>query len=368
MNVCGAMPLNRSAILEMAKSHDVKDRQELAASVGSICLQDYTLLNDHERSLFTEIMLHLLDSATVDLKKDLAIALSEQKKAPRPLMEALAHEEFSIAEAVLSKCNVLKDKALIDVIRHRTTQHQLAIACRKQLSEQVSDMIVEQGNPLVITELLKNKGAKIGEATLRYLVDQSKKIDDYRNPLLGREDLLPEHAATMYQWVSETLQKEICKKFNLKEDDIRVFLDKAMASQLKRLSEAQKNKTEDDLVALLDKEQQLTVPFMIRCLKEGEIALFEAVLAHKLGVSSDHLPPQILQDRTLFTLACKGIDLSQSDYLDMVTILQQAEGKNPRQIRQELKLWQSEYRKINRDSAQGAIKSWQHRVTQEDLQ
>jgi uncharacterized protein (DUF2336 family) len=350
----------------MAKSHDPKDRQDLAASVGSICLQDYTYLNDHERFLFTEIMLHLLDSATLDLKKDLAIALSEEKKAPRPLMEALAHEDFSIAEVVLSKCAVLSDKALIDIIRHRTTQHQLAIACRKQLSEQVSDVIIEQDNPLVITELLKNKGAKIGEATLRYVVEQSKKIDDYRNPLLGREDLLPEHAATMYQWVSETLQQEICKKFNLKKDDIQTFLDKAIASQLKRLSEAQKNKTEDDLVALLDKEHQLTVPFMIRCLKEGEIALFEAILSYKLGVSLDHLPPQILQDRTLFTLACKGMDLSQSDYLDIVTILHQAEGKDPIQISQELKLCQSEYRKINRDSAQRAIKSWQNRVTQGD--
>ena len=352
--------------MEMAKSHDPKDRQDLAASVGSICLQDYTYLNDHERFLFTEIMLHLLDSATLDLKKDLAIALSEEKKAPRPLMEALAHEDFSIAEVVLSKCAVLSDKALIDIIRHRTTQHQLAIACRKQLSEQVSDVIIEQDNPLVITELLKNKGAKIGEATLRYVVEQSKKIDDYRNPLLGREDLLPEHAATMYQWVSETLQQEICKKFNLKKDDIQTFLDKAIASQLKRLSEAQKNKTEDDLVALLDKEHQLTVPFMIRCLKEGEIALFEAILSYKLGVSLDHLPPQILQDRTLFTLACKGMDLSQSDYLDIVTILHQAEGKDPIQISQELKLCQSEYRKINRDSAQRAIKSWQNRVTQGD--
>ena len=287
----------------MAKSQDPQDRQNLADSVGSICLEDYTYLNDQERALFTEIMLHLLNTATLDLKKSLALSLSDHPQAPRPLMEALAQDDFFVAEVVLSKCAVLSDRALVDIIRHRTLQHQMAIACRKHLNEQVSDAIIEQNNPLLITELLKNKGAKIGEATLRYLVDQSKKIDVYRNPLLNRDDLLPEHAATMYQWVGETLREEICKKFNLEENDVQNLLDKAMAIQLGRLAEVQKSKTQDELVSLLDAEQELTVPFMIRCLKEGEIALFEAILCYKLEVPWNHMPPQILQDRTLFTLA-----------------------------------------------------------------
>ncbi len=361
-----APQFNKNAILDMAKSQDPQDRQNLADSVGSICLEDYTYLNDQERALFTEIMLHLLNTATLDLKKSLALSLSDHPQAPRPLMEALAQDDFFVAEVVLSKCAVLSDRALVDIIRHRTLQHQMAIACRKHLNEQVSDAIIEQNNPLLITELLKNKGAKIGEATLRYLVDQSKKIDVYRNPLLNRDDLLPEHAATMYQWVGETLREEICKKFNLEENDVQNLLDKAMAIQLGRLAEVQKSKTQDELVSLLDAEQELTVPFMIRCLKEGEIALFEAILCYKLEVPWNHMPPQILQDRTLFTLACKGMDLSESDYLDIIAILQTAQDTDPKQIYQEEKLYQSEYRRVNLDSARRAIKSWQNRVTQKD--
>ena len=361
-----APQFNKNAILDMAKSQDPKDRRNLADSVGSICLEDYTYLSDQERALFTEIMLHLLNTATLDLKQSLALSLSDHPQAPRPLMEALAQDDFFVAEVVLSKCDVLSDRALVDIIRHRTLQHQMAIACRKHLNEQVSDAIIEQNNPLLITELLKNKGAKIREATLRYLVDQSKKIDIYRNPLLSRDDLLPEHAATMYQWVGETLREEICKKFNLKESDVQNLLDKAMVIQLGRLAEVQKSKTQDELVFLLDEEQELTVPFMIRCLKEGEIALFEAILAYKLEVPWNHMPPQILQDRTLFTLACKGMDLSESDYLDIIAILQTAQDKEPQQIYQEEKLYQSEYRKVNLDSARRAIKSWQNRVTQKD--
>jgi hypothetical protein len=139
-----------------------------------------------------------------------------------------------------------------------------------------------------------------------------------------------------------------------------------MAIQLERLAEAQKSKTQDELVSLLDKEQELTISFMIRCLKEGEIALFEAILAHKLEVPSSHMPPQILQDRTLFTLACKGMDLSERDYLDIMAILQKVQNKDPEQIRQDEKVHQSEYRKVNLDSARRAIKSWQNRVTQKD--
>lgn len=361
------MPINKNVILDMAKSQEPEDRQNLADSVGSMCLEDYTQLNDQERALFTEIMLHLLNNATMDLKKSLALALSDHPQAPRPLMEILAQDDFSVAEVVLSKCAALSDKALIDIIRHRTVQHQMAIACRKHLSEQVSDVIVEQNNPLIITELLKNKEAKIREATLHYLADQSKKIDDYRNPLLGRDDLLPEHAAIMYQWVGETLREEICKKFNLAEQDVQVFLDKALDIQAKRWMEAKKTKTQDELVALLDQEQALTVPFMIRCLREGEIALFEAILAHKLKVPSDHLPPQILEDRTLLTLACKGMDLAEDDYLELMLVLHTAQDGKAKTMRQARKLYQEEYEKINLDSARRAIQSWQNRVTQGDV-
>ena len=137
-----APQFNKNAILDMAKSQDPQDRQNLADSVGSICLEDYTYLNDQERALFTEIMLHLLNTATLDLKKSLALSLSDHPQAPRPLMEALAQDDFFVAEVVLSKCAVLSDRALVDIIRHRTLQHQMAIACRKHLNEQVSDAII----------------------------------------------------------------------------------------------------------------------------------------------------------------------------------------------------------------------------------
>jgi hypothetical protein len=60
------------------------------------------------------------------------------------------------------------------------------------------------------------------------------------------------------------------------------------------------------------------------------------------------------------------MDLSESDYLDIIAILQTAQDTDPRQIHQEEKLYQLEYRKVNLDSARRVIKSWQNRVTQKD--
>jgi hypothetical protein len=60
------------------------------------------------------------------------------------------------------------------------------------------------------------------------------------------------------------------------------------------------------------------------------------------------------------------MDLSESDYLDIIAILQTAQDTDPKQIYQEEKLYQSEYRRVNLDSARRAIKSWQNRVTQKD--
>ena len=278
-------------------------------------------------------------------------------------MEALANDEFPVAEIVLSKYEALNDNALINIVKHRAIQYKMSVACRKNLSYQVSDVIVEQGSKTLITELLKNTSAKISQATLGYLVDQSKKVNEYSVPLLNRDDLLPQHAAIMYQWVSETLRESICKKFAVNDNEIESLLSNVVSQQMKRLIAAQKTNTQDELVLLLEKENHLSTEFMIRCLKEGEIELFEAILAHKFGVLSSHLPPQILHDETLLALACRGIELSLDDYIEIISILKKIHHKvfsAP-----DARKYRTQYLKINHSSAKRTIKTWQTRVTTE---
>src|SRR5690606_8795579 len=95
---------------------------------------------------------------------------------------------------------------LVEIIRHRTIQHQLAIAMRQHVSETVSDALVETGNSDVIKALLDNGNARVSAATMEYLVEESRRVDSYQEPLVRRSDLSPSLARRMGRWVGAALR------------------------------------------------------------------------------------------------------------------------------------------------------------------
>ncbi len=72
------------------------------------------------------------------------------------LLKMLANDEIEVAGPVLKKSTVLQDLDLVEVIRNRTIEHQLAIAVREHVSERVSGALVEAGHEWVITTLLSS--------------------------------------------------------------------------------------------------------------------------------------------------------------------------------------------------------------------
>ncbi|HIF05121.1 MAG TPA: DUF2336 domain-containing protein, partial [Candidatus Poseidoniales archaeon] len=110
---------------------------------------------------------------------------------------------------------VLHDVDLIEIIKHRTQSHQLAVSMRKNVSEEVSDALVETGDTGVITSLLENEDAAISHASMEYIVAESKRADTFQNPLINRKDLPPEMARKMYWWVSVAVRQHIVDNFNI---------------------------------------------------------------------------------------------------------------------------------------------------------
>ena len=93
---------------------------------------------------------------------------------------------------------MLQDLELIEIIQHRTFEHQLTISMRNDVSEAVSDALVETGNVKVIQTLIKNDTGTISDNTLEYLANESKTREPYQLPLLDRPDFSPHLAQPMY--------------------------------------------------------------------------------------------------------------------------------------------------------------------------
>ncbi|MFB3055426.1 MAG: DUF2336 domain-containing protein [Alphaproteobacteria bacterium] len=177
----------------------------------------------------------------MSVRRKLANQLAALDNVPHELIVTLANDEIEVAYPILVKSKLLYDTDLIEIIRHRTLQHQLSIAMHRALSEGVSDALVENGDEDVIKTLLENTNARIAKSTMEYLVEQSKRVDSFQNPILRRPDLDRELAKRMYWWVSAALKIYVAEHFDIDPMELDEALDTTVAEIMHHESEADVN-------------------------------------------------------------------------------------------------------------------------------
>ncbi len=301
-------------LVRLARDKTVSGRQTLVATIGDLFLSMDTVLSERERVLMSEILHRLVLDMELSLRKALAERLAGHPKAPRELVVALANDTIEVAHPLLVESEVLQDIELIEIIRNRTLEHQLAITIRNHLSEPVAEALVETDNVDVITRLLENENAKISQKTMEYLVEQSQRVDAYQNPLLRRPDLEPALARRMYWWVSAALRSFILDHFEVDPE----MLDSTMEATVKALARAPSEDAVSramELAERLAESEGISFELMLRTLRRGEVSLFIALFSKFTGVRL------ALARRILFEpggeglcIACKGAGIDKQSF------------------------------------------------------
>ena len=270
----------------LARDRSTASRATLVATVGDLFFGRRTILSERERVLMTEILRQLIGDVERSVRIALAERLADHPEAPQELVLALANDDIEVAHPILMRSVVLQDMELIEIIRHRTMRHQLSIALRKSVSEAVSDELVATGDKAVVRTLLENRGARISPATLEYIVEQSREVGAFQRPLLRREELGEELAKRMYCWVSAALRKHIVENYSLDPGT----LDETIGRTIEELIDEIRTRagpgrhTPMQVAELLAHANAQTPRFLIELLREGQIGLFEGVLAEMAGL------------------------------------------------------------------------------------
>ncbi len=275
---------NLQKLLSMALDRSVKGRETLARTIGKLFSEEERALSELERALMTDILGKLISDIEIIVRKALSEELSSTKTVPHELILMLANDEIEVARPILLESSIVEDQDLVDIIKTRTHQHQLSIAMRNDISKDVSDALVNTGKKDVIKTLLDNKNAEVSELTLEYLTDQSRRIDDFQEPLINRDDLPPHLAERMYWWVSASLRAHILRNFPVDIQD----LDNKIQSGIHKLVDqdrlvAQKVTPASKLAHSLEKNKLLTSDTLVQALRQGEIELFETMFCQMSG-------------------------------------------------------------------------------------
>ena len=346
-------------LFDLARDKTVASRHALTATVTDLFFSRGSALTDRERALMTEILRQLINDVETSVRRTLAEKLAVHKDAPRDLVVALANDEIEVAHHILQHSEVLRDEELIEIIHHRTLEHQLAIAVRRQVSEQVSDALVETGHVDVIRTLLENANATISAATMAYLVEQSKRVDTYQNPLLRRPDLGADLARRMYWWVSAALRKHILANFPVNPTEFDNALEGTVVDLASQPPGGAKSKSAE-LADNLEQQKAITPQLLVQSLRQGEIALFEALFAKLTGIRLT-LVRRLLFERggEGLAIASQALHIEAPIFASIYLLSRKARPSDPPPARGEVKRILDLYERITYDSAESLLKKWQ---------
>lgn len=258
------------------------------------------------------------------MRKVVSTRLADRNDPPAELISLLANDDIEVAFPILSESKVLKDNDLIEVIHHRTLEHQLAVAIRQTVSEAVSDALVEQGNERVIRTLLQNDNAQISEKTMAFLVEQSERMNSFQEPILRRRDLKPDMAKRMFLWVSAALRKFIVENCGLSAVEVDELMEQAALESL-TVDEPGGESKSGELAHVLNAEGTVDPALMIRALRDGEVRLLVDLLSETTGVRPDLIMRFVLEPSgESLAVACKALDMSDEEFETIFTLCRKA--------------------------------------------
>jgi len=345
-------------LLGLARSKSQESRSNLTNIVLGLFEEKEGVLTDRERTLMFGILHSVVMEIEMSVRQSVATRLAGLADVPDDLIAELANDDIAVAYPILSASGLLRDEQLIDVIRLRTMEHQLAVTMRREVSEVVSGALVKAGNESVIVSLLKNQNAKISDNTMEYLVQQSQRVDSFQEPILHREDLQPDLAKRMFLWVSAALREHIIDNFKLDKATVDDLLEQ-IAQQEITSSSAPSTRKADELARILKEEGLVTVDMLLTALKEGEVPLFVSMFC-KLSNLRQHLVMRLLFEAggQGLAIACRGIALGKDDFLAIYRQSQKAKSVDAAESEEKIPELSAFYDKMSQSAAADVLRMW----------
>ena len=349
-----------NALFVLAREKSKAGRRALFATVKDLFFENGGALTERERALMGDILRKLIADVEILVRKDLAERLAKRADAPRELVVALANDEFEVAYPLLKESTLLHDADLIEIIRHRTQAHQVAVATRKGVSEQVSETLVGTGDTDVIATLLDNGDAAISRSVMEYLVAESKRVDRFQMPLVNRRDLPSDLARKMCWWVSAALRQHIVANYDVDPTAIDDSIEETVKDALDTgEADAGEPSEAERVAAEMGAHGRLTEAFLTHTLRQGEVPLFEACFARAIDLKLK-LTRRLLYEPggEALALACKAAGFKRATFTAIFLLARKGVVRADSFETEEISRAADFFDRVNHDHAISVVKRW----------
>jgi hypothetical protein len=327
--------------------------------VTDLFLHDGERLSDDQVKVFDNVLCHLVARVETRVKAELGTKLMQLDYAPTGVIEQLASDgAISVAGPILTNSTRLTDNALVTIAKSKGQDHLLAISRRANLTEDVTDVIVERGERKVIRELAGNASARFSDAGYSGMVSRAETDDELTEALGLRIDLPISFLRDLLQRATEAVRVRLASiaPAELQEEIKRVLTGIANKAR-GETPLARDFSLAEGIVRRMKGLNELNDAAIIRF---AETKKFEEVAA-SLGILNNSAPTEMMAKvlegprADLVLIPCKSAGLA---WTTVEMILQHRHFKY-RADQVTLKLASIDYGKLSVETAERTLRFWQ---------
>ena len=230
--------------------------------------------SDAEFAELDDILSAVAAEYSTEVRMELARLLATSANRFSRTAESFAMDTIEVAAPVLRHSMALTDETLLRVVAQKSQEHMLAVTQRASVSRNVSHALALRGDDTVVSSLLANQKAEIGEETFDVVARRAEASPALQVPLVRRPDVPVDLLHDLYAHVEASLKREIIQKF----DKVPTAeIEKAFKRSRSRITQAYRRLPKDFVAAQSRVEQlaargQLQPSALATLMREGPAA------------------------------------------------------------------------------------------------
>ena len=271
-------PLNREDVLKLAENHSAEMRSKTAQKVSQF--YNSPNLSPKEIKLAEEIFRIMVEDVEDKVREILSESLKNSKDIPKDIVNKLISDKDSVAIPFIKYYRNLTKEDLYNIIDAHNLEKQKAVAGRKNISEDVSDYIVDKCNEDVVGVLVSNNTATIKEKTYDKLITKYQNSDNIKKSIVYRPEIPVSVAEKIVIYLSDELQKKLITNHKLPSDLVVDIVEQVKEKATLRISEDfSSDKQVEELIKELFDSNNLTSNLVVRSICMGDLKFFEYALS-----------------------------------------------------------------------------------------
>lgn len=275
--------MNETLLTKADAENLARERSISAKSNVAIKISDYynrQSISPAAQNIVEDIFRIMVQDIEKKVREVLSQSLKDSRSLPYDIVHSLVRDVDSISLPFIQNYSHFTQEDIIAILTTKNVSKHIAVALRKNLNYEISNYIIENCSPAVISVLVSNNDAQILDTTFNRILEKYPNHEKIKNNIVERTELPIIILEKLVSYLSDELLQKLINLHNLPNnvasDAVEQLKEKAT---LKISEEFSSDKQIEDLAKELHQNNRLSPSLIVRSICMGDLKFFEYALS-----------------------------------------------------------------------------------------